>query len=259
MKVVILCGGKGTRLRQETEYRPKPMVSIGAYPILWHIMKIYAHHGHRDFVLCLGYKGEMIKEYFRDYLWNTGDVTLKLGSKSDIVFHDKHDEEDWSVTLAETGPESMTARRIKMIQRHIPDGEPFLLTYGDGLADININAAIAAHQASGKACTLSAVHPAGRFGSIGIENDGRIHYFQEKPQVESAYINGGFLVCEHRVFDYLGDDNIMFEREPITRLVEAGELNAYRHEGWWQPMDTYQESEHLNQLWSSGKAPWKCW
>jgi glucose-1-phosphate cytidylyltransferase len=259
MKVVILCGGKGTRLREETEYRPKPMVSIGAYPILWHIMKLYAHYGHREFVLCLGYKGEMIKEYFRNYHWNTGDVTLKLGRDSDPVFHDRHDEEDWSVTLAETGPESLTARRIKLIQRHIPVGEPFLLTYGDGLSNIDINAAIASHEASGKACTISAVHPAGRFGSMGIDINGHIHTFQEKPQVETAYVNGGFMVCDHRVFDYLGDDNVMLEREPIARLVEARELNAYRHEGWWQPMDTYQETEHLNRLWASGAAPWKLW
>src|SRR5688572_11714474 len=169
MKVVILCGGKGTRLREETEYRPKPMVPIGPRPILWHIMKIYAHYGHRDFILCLGYKGEMIKEYFRNYLWNTCDVTISLGRTAAARFHDRHDEEDWNVTLADTGEDSMTAYRVKAIQRYIPRGESFMLTYGDGLAPIDINALLVAHKASKKVCTISAVHPAGRFGALRID------------------------------------------------------------------------------------------
>ncbi len=260
MKVVILCGGKGTRLREETEYRPKPMVPIGGYPILWHIMKIYAHYGHREFVICLGYKGDLIKEYFRNYLWNTGDVTLSLGREQAVTYHDRHDEEDWNVTLAETGESSMTAFRVKQIQKYIPEGEPFLLTYGDGVSNIDINASIENHKASGKVCTVSAVHPAGRFGSMRIEPDGRIHQFQEKPQMESAYVNGGFMVCNHQMFDYLTDDpGVMLERAPIAKLVQDHQLNAYRHEGWWQPMDTYQESQHLNDLWARGEAPWRVW
>jgi glucose-1-phosphate cytidylyltransferase len=260
MKVVILCGGKGTRLREETEYRPKPMVPIGSRPILWHIMKYYAHCGHKDFVLCLGYKGDMIKDFFRNYLWNTCDVTLSLGRKPQLKLHDHHTEEDWNVTLADTGEESMTAYRVKLIQRHIPKGEPFLLTYGDGLSNIDINASIKAHKKSKKICTLSAVHPAGRFGQIQIDDSGGIHSFTEKPNMEAAYINGGYMVCDHKIFNYLPDDpNVMLERDPINNLVRDGQLNSYRHEGFWQPMDTYQESQHLNRLWAEGKAPWKIW
>lgn len=260
MKVVILCGGKGTRLREETEFRPKPMVPIGGKPILWHIMKSYAHYGHKDFILCLGYKGDMIKDYFRNYLWNTCDITLKLGRTSEITCHNNHDEEDWNVTMADTGEDSMTAFRVKTIQRYIPAGEPFLLTYGDGLATIDINASIASHQASGKVCTLSAVHPAGRFGALRVEEDGQIHSFSEKPQIEDTLVNGGYMVCEHRMFDYLpADPNMMLEREPMDNLVRDAQLHAYRHQGFWQPMDTYQESQHLNALWNSGAAPWKVW
>jgi glucose-1-phosphate cytidylyltransferase len=260
MKVVILCGGKGTRLREETEFRPKPMVPVGHRPILWHIMKSYAHHGHREFVLCLGYKGEMIKEYFRNYHWNVCDTTLRLGRNPSIEYHDRHAEEDWTVTLADTGEESLTAFRIKQIQRYIPAGEPFLLTYGDGLSTIDISASIASHRAAGKVCTVSAVHPAGRFGALRIEADGDIRTFNEKPQFEEAYVNGGYMVCEHRLFDYLpADEQLMFERQPMERLVREGQLNAFKHEGFWQPMDTYQEANYLNQLWSAGKAPWKLW
>lgn len=260
MKVVILCGGRGTRLREETEFRPKPMVPIGGRPILWHIMKTYAHYGHKDFVLCLGYKGEQIKEYFRNYLWNTCDTTLKLGPKSDIIYHSGHEEEDWSVTLADTGESSGTAHRIKRIQRYIPAGESFLLTYGDGLSTIDINATIKSHKQAGKVCTLSAVHPAGRFGALRIETSGSIHSFNEKPQFEEAYVNGGYMVCDHRLFDYLPDDpSMMFERKPMEDLVHDKQLNSYRHEGFWQPMDTYQESQFLNEVWAAGNAPWKVW
>jgi len=260
MKVVILCGGKGTRLREETEYRPKPMVPIGGKPILWHIMKTYAHYGHKEFILCLGYRGDMIKEFFRDYLWNTCDVTVELGQDSPIQFHARHDEEDWKVTLANTGEDSMTAYRVKAIQRYIPAGESFLLTYGDGLGTIDINAVIASHTVSGKVCTISAVHPAGRFGSLRIENDGAIHTFSEKPQFEEAYVNGGYMVCEHRMFDYLPcDPSMMLERKPMDDMVRDRQLNAYRHEGFWQPMDTYQEMQYLNSLWTEGNAPWKVW
>lgn len=260
MKVVILCGGKGTRLREETEYRPKPMVPVGNRPILWHIMKTYAHYGHREFILCLGYKGEMIKEYFRNYLWNTSDVTLMLGRSPGIIFHDGHDEEDWSVTLAETGENSMTAFRVRQVKRYIPAGETFLLTYGDGLSTIDINASVAAHKAAGKICTISAVHPAGRFGSLRLESDGGIRAFNEKPQFEESYVNGGYMVCDHRIFEYLPDDpGMMLERSPMDNLVRDNQLNAYQHEGFWQPMDTYQEAQYLNRLWAEGTAPWKIW
>jgi len=260
MKVVILCGGKGTRLREETEFRPKPMVPIGNRPILWHIMKTYAYHGHREFILCLGYKGDMIREYFRNYLWNTCDATMMLGHHPGVEFHEHHEEEDWSVTLADTGEESMTAYRVQRVRRYLNKGEPFLLTYGDGLSDIDINATIASHKKAGKACTISAVHPAGRFGSLRIEDDGSIHTFSEKPQFEEAYVNGGYMVCGERLFDYLPDDpGVMLEREPMEALVRDGQLNAYRHEGFWQPMDTYQESQYLNRIWAEGKAPWKVW
>lgn len=257
MKVVILCGGKGTRLREETEFRPKPMVPIGNRPILWHIMKIYSQAGHQDFILCLGYKGEMIKEYFRNYLWNTCDVTLSLGRQQEIKYHNHHDEEHWTVTLADTGEESGTGYRIKQIEKYIEPGETFLLTYGDGLADININEAITCHRQAGKILTISAVHPAGRFGALNVEEDGSVQTFMEKPQYEAAYVNGGYMVCDYRVFQYLQcGPETMFERGPIEALVRDRQLNCYRHEGFWQPMDTYQESQYLNQLWRDDKAPW---
>lgn len=260
MKVVILCGGKGTRLREETEFRPKPMVPIGGQPILWHIMKYYAHFGHRDFILCLGYKGDMIKDYFRNYLWNRCDVTISLGRKPGAKFHDHHEEEDWSVTLADTGLESQTGHRLKQIKRHLQPGEPFLMTYGDGLSDIDVNASIAAHQKYQRIVTISAVHPAGRFGMMALDDDGRIHRFHEKPQVEAVWVNGGFMVCDPRVFEYIPDDpTCSFERGPIGKLLEDGQLHSYKHEGWWQPMDTYQEMTYLNGLWSEGRAPWKVW
>ena len=260
MKVVILCGGKGTRLREETEYRPKPMVPVGRYPILWHIMKTYAHYGHKEFILCLGYKGDVIKNYFRNYLWNTSDSTLNLGSGSPVKFNDRHAEEDWTVTLADTGEHSMTAFRVKKIQRYIPQGEPFLLTYGDGLSTIDINSSIKEHKASGKICTIAAVHPAGRFGALRIEDGGHIRNFTEKPQFEEAYVNGGYMVCDHKLFDYLPlDPTVMLERDPMDKLVADHQLHAFKHEGFWQPMDTYQETEYLNKLWFESNAPWKVW
>lgn len=260
MKVVILCGGKGTRLREETEYRPKPMVPIGRQPILWHIMKYYAHFGHKEFILCLGYKGEMIKDYFRNYLWNTCDISLSLSRQPKVQFHGRHSEEDWTVTLADTGEDSMTAYRVRLIRRHIPPGEAFLLTYGDGLSSIDINASIKAHRKAKKICTVSAVHPAGRFGAMKIDESGAIHTFTEKPQIEATYINGGYMVCDDKLFEYLPDDPAcMLERDPITKLVSEGQLHSFKHEGFWQPMDTYQEAQYLNRLWAEGKAPWKVW
>jgi glucose-1-phosphate cytidylyltransferase len=260
MKVVILCGGKGTRLREETEYRPKPMVPIGGRPILWHIMKIYAQHGHNDFVLCLGYKGDMIKDFFRNYLWTTSDVTLRLGRAPAIHFHDRHDEENWNVTLADTGENTLTGGRIKCIQRYIGDDPEFLLTYGDGVGNIDVNAVIDFHRSHGKLLTLTAVHPPGRFGEIGLGERGQIATFNEKPQAEGGYINGGFFVVSRKVFDYLEDtDNVMFEQAPLLKIMADKQLMAYQHNGFWQPMDTYMEQVLLNRLWTDGKAPWKTW
>lgn len=260
MKVVILCGGKGTRLREETEFRPKPMVPIGDRPILWHIMKYYAHFGHKEFILCLGYKGDMIKDYFRNYLWNTCDITLSLGREPAARFHSRHNEEDWNVTLADTGENSMTAYRIRMVERYLGSDETFLLTYGDGVGNIDIPGSIAHHQKSGKVCTLSAVHPPGRFGELGIDNDNTIHGFNEKPQAEGGYINGGYMVCSRSLFDYLPDDpGMMLEQAPMKKLTADGKLSAFKHDGFWQPMDTFQEFGLLNKLWDDGKAPWKVW
>ncbi len=260
MKVVILCGGKGTRLREETEYRPKPMVPIGNYPIIWHIMKTYAHFGHKDFILCLGHKGSFIKDYFRNYLWNISDVQMRLSQGSELLFHNQNGENDWAVTLAETGEDSMTAYRVKSIQKYIPSGETFLLTYGDGLSNIDINESIKSHVLSSKICSLAAVHPAGRFGALRIDKNGSIQTFIEKPQFEESYVNGGYMVCDYKIFSYLTNDhNVMLEREPMNNLVQSNQLNAYRHDGFWQPMDTYQEMEYLNNLWRNNKAPWKVW
>jgi len=260
MKVIILCGGKGTRLREETEFRPKPMVPIGNRPILWHIMKTYAHHGYKEFILCLGYKGEMIKDYFRNYLWHTCDTTLSLGRTAAVHFHNRHDEEDWQVTLADTGENSMTAYRIRQIERYLGKDETFLLTYGDGVGSVNIPASIEQHHASKKICTLTAVCPPGRFGELGLDADFTVHGFNEKPQAEGGYINGGYMVCDRRIFGYLPDDpTMMMEAEPMRRLTEDRQLAAFRHEGFWQPMDTFQEFTLLNRLWESGDAPWKVW
>lgn len=260
MKVVILCGGKGTRLREETEFRPKPMVPIGNRPILWHIMKIYAHHGHKDFILCLGYKGDMIRDYFRNYLWHTCDATLSLGQASAVRFHDRHDEEDWTVTLADTGENAMTAYRVRQIQRYIGDDRNFLLTYGDGVGDVDINASITQHENSGALCTLTAVHPPGRFGELGLSSRSVVESFNEKPQAEGGFINGGFMVCSRGLFAYLPNDpSVMLEQAPLKTLAVEGRLGAHIHAGFWQPMDTYQEFTLLNKLWDGGRAPWKVW
>ncbi|HPA20667.1 MAG TPA: glucose-1-phosphate cytidylyltransferase [Verrucomicrobiae bacterium] len=260
MKVVILCGGKGTRLREETEYRPKPMVPIGNRPILWHIMKMYAHYGHRDFILCLGYKGDIIRDYFRNYLWHTCDVTLALGDNLSVEFHNSHEEHDWRVTLADTGEETMTGGRIKRIERYLGSDEDFLMTYGDGVGDVDISSAIRFHRTHGKILTVTAVHPPGRFGEMGLESNGRVTEFNEKPQAEGGWINGGFFVASRRVFSYLENcDEIMFEQDPLRRLAVDGELVAYRHKGFWQPMDTFAEFNFLNGLWAKGAAPWQVW
>lgn len=260
MKVVILCGGKGTRLREETEFRPKPMLPIGNRPILWHIMKTYAHYGHKEFILCLGYKGDMIRDYFRNYLWHTCDATLVLGRRPSVKFRNKHDEEDWKVTLADTGENSMTAFRVRQIEKYLGTDKQFLLTYGDGVGDIDIPASIKQHERSRKICTMTAVHPPGRFGELGLDTESAVRGFNEKPQTEGGYINGGFMVCSRKLFAYLPDDpDMMLEQEPMKRLTSEGQLAAFKHEGFWQPMDTFQEYSLLNRLWDAQQAPWKIW
>lgn len=257
MKVVILCGGKGTRLYEETEYRPKPMVPVGGRPILWHIMKRYAHYGYSDFVLCLGYKGDMIKDYFRNYRWHAGDIALNVGDPRSVEFLNPNEESDWSVTLAETGKDSMTAHRIFQIKQYVKNEDTFLLTYGDGLGDIDISAAVDFHKKQGKLCTITGVHPPGRFGELGIGKDSAVTEFNEKPQASEGYINGGYMVCSRKIFDYLSDDpSVMFEHSPMKTLVADGQVAVYRHSGFWQPMDTLAEHRYLNQLWNEGKAPW---
>jgi glucose-1-phosphate cytidylyltransferase len=257
MKVVVLCGGSGTRLREETEFRPKPMVDIGGRPILWHIMKTYAHYGFTDFVLCLGYKGHAIKEYFLNYEAMNNDFTICMGEKSKIQYHDQHGEQGFTVTLADTGAESMTGGRIARIQRYI-DGETFLLTYGDGVADVDVRRLFEFHQSHGKIATVTSVAPVSRFGVIELHDDDRVRVFKEKPQT-AGWMNAGYFVLNRGVFDYLGGDDCIFEREPLERLAADGQLMAYRHEGFFFAMDTYREYQHLNDLWRRGAAPWRVW
>ena len=257
MKVVILCGGQGTRLREETEYRPKPLVDVGGKPILWHIMKTYAHHGFREFVLCLGYRGNMIKEYFLNYEAMNNDFTISLGQESRLHFNGKHEEQNFKVTLAETGPETMTGGRIKRIEKYV-DGDTFLVTYGDGLADVNITELLAFHKSHGKLATVTTVRPQSRFGILDTASDGRVLAFREKPQVD-GWASAGYLVFSRKLFQYIDADDCTLEREPMERLAAEGELMAYRHEGFFFAMDTYREYLHLNELWQSGKAPWRVW
>jgi glucose-1-phosphate cytidylyltransferase len=257
MKVVILCGGLGTRLREETEFRPKPMVPIGDRPILWHIMKTYAHYGFTQFVLCLGYKGESIKEYFRNYQWNTSDVSLKLGARPQIKYHNQHSEEDWTVTLVDTGQTTQTGGRLKRVMPHI-DSDTFLLTYGDGVTDSNIRESVRFHLRRRALLTLTAVRSPGRFGDLTLEGDA-VAGFQEKPTHGEHYINGGFFVVDKRIGEYLTDDNCVLEQEPMNRLAQERKLHAYKHTGFWQCMDTYREQQLLTGLWNSGRAPWKVW
>lgn len=257
MKVVILCGGLGTRLREETEYRPKPLVDVGGYPILWHIMKIYAHSGFRDFVLCLGYRGNMIKEYFLNYEAMNNDFSICLGCKNHVVYHGAHKEQDFHVTLADTGLETMTGGRVKRVERYVDD-DTFLVTYGDGVADLNVRALVDFHRGHGRLATVTTVRPVSRFGVLDIRDDFSVSSFVEKPQIE-GWASAGFFVFNRRVFDYLNGDDCVLEREPLERLAREGQLVAYRHDGFFYAMDTYREYKFLNDLWASRKAPWKVW
>ena len=255
MQAVILAGGLGTRLGEETSVRPKPMIEIGGMPIIWHIMKLYSAHGVNDFIVCLGYKGYLIKEYFANYFLHTADVTIDLANNS-IDVHQKRSE-PWRITLVDTGEETMTGGRIKAIKPYLKDGDPFCLTYGDGLSSIDITALIAFHKAHGRKATISAVAPPGRFGAIEFDGD-RVHNFREKPDGDGAFINGGFFVAEPSVLDLIDGPQTLWEREPLERLAASGELMAFRHSGFWQPMDTLRDKIALEELWRTG-APWKCW
>ena len=222
-------------------------------------MKTYAHYGHKEFIICLGYKGDLIKDYFRNYHWNTSDVTLRLGAKPEIRYHNEHDEEDWEVTLVDTGKETQTGGRIRRVLPFIDEGETFLMTYGDGLTDSNINETIRFHEESGAKATMTAVSPAGRFGDLEMDESGVITSFMEKPEEGSNLINGGYFVMDRRIADYLPGDSCVFERDPMARLVEERQLAAYVHRGFWQCMDTFREQQMLTRLWENGEAPWKVW
>ena len=255
MKAVILAGGLGTRLGEETQTMPKPMVSIGDSPILWHIMKLYSAYGVNEFVVCLGYKGYAIKEYFANYFLHRADVTFDLTTNS-LQIHSGR-VEPWKVTLIETGPDTMTGGRLKRVRDHVGD-ETFCMTYGDGLADIDIGALLAFHRQQGRAATVTAVRPPGRFGVLDIDGE-RVRGFREKPLGDGAWINGGFFVLEPRVLDLIAGDATSWELEPMEALARDGQLAAYRHEGFWQPMDTLRERNLLQALWDGGRAPWKVW
>jgi glucose-1-phosphate cytidylyltransferase len=257
MKVVILCGGQGTRLREETEYRPKPLVEIGGKPILWHIMKIYARYGFRDFVLCLGYRGNMIKDYFLNYEAMNNDFTICLGRGSRIDFNGKHEEQDFRVTLVDTGQETLTGGRIKRVEKYL-DGETFLVTYGDGVSDVNIEELVAFHRSHGKMATVTTVRPRSRFGVLGTADNGQVLAFNEKPELE-GWASAGFFVFERKLLEYIDDDGCALESRPLERLAGEGELMAYHHRGFFFAMDTYREYLYLNELWQSGKAPWMVW
>ena len=258
MKVVLLAGGLGTRLREETEFRPKPMVEVGGKPILWHLMKIFASHGLTDFVVCAGYKGEHIKQYFLNYAAHNNDFTVTLGRPGEITFHDAHLESDWTVTVADTGPSTLTAGRVERIERYVA-GERFIVTYGDGLADIDVTSLVDFHAGHGREATLTTVRPTSRFGLVDADDQGLVTRFREKPQSD-GWVNAGFFVFEPSVFDHLrNSDDVMLENEPLTALAANGQLASYRHDGFWQPMDTSREHVLLNELWKSGSAPWAVW
>jgi glucose-1-phosphate cytidylyltransferase len=257
VKVVILCGGQGTRLREETEFRPKPLVEVGGRPILWHIMKTYAEAGFREFVLCLGYKGSMIKEYFLNYEAMNNDFTVCLGKGHRIAYHDEHEEQDFHVTLADTGADSQTGGRLQRVRKYIGD-EPFLLTYGDGVADVNLKSLIEFHRAHGKTATVTTVRPVSRYGILELTEKFAVRQFIEKPQID-GWASAGYFVFQPEIFDLLTGDDCILEQEPLAQLAGRGDLMAYQHEGFFFAMDTYREYKYLNDLWAAGKAPWKTW
>jgi len=256
MKAVILAGGLGTRISEETIIKPKPMIEIGGKPILWHIMKIYSFHGINDFIICCGYKGYVIKEYFANYFLHQSDITFDM-SKNEMKIHQER-VEPWKVTLIDTGEQTMTGGRIKRIKDYLDNGEDFCLTYGDGLANIDITKLIAFHKNHNKLATLSAIYPPGRFGALDIKEN-QVTSFSEKPRGDGAFINGGFFVLNSKALDYIQDDNTIWEQEPLKKLASDGELMSFKHEDFWQPMDTLRDKHLLEELWESEKAPWKLW
>lgn len=256
MKAVILAGGLGTRFSEETSLRPKPMIEIGGMPILWHIMKIYSAHGINDFVICCGYKGYVIKEYFANYSLHTSDVTIDLATNSMTVHHRR--AEPWRVTLIDTGEDTLTGGRLRRVAEYVRDEEAFCFTYGDGVGDIDITKLIAFHHGHGRKATLTATLAPGRFGALQLD-DGEVEMFHEKPEGDGAFINGGFFVLSPSVIDYIEGDHTTWEQEPLKQLAAQGELMAFEHRGFWQPMDTLRDKTHLEGLWKSGEAPWKLW
>ena len=257
MKVLILAGGFGTRLSEETDIKPKPMVEIGGKPILWHIMKIYSQYGLNEFVILLGYKGYYIKEYFANYFLHQSDVTIDMQTGKLEVLNNS--SEPWKITLLDTGLETMTGGRVKRAQNFVED-EPFMLTYGDGVSDINIEELVKFHKSHGKAMTMTSAQPEGRFGALNIDNNNQVHEFKEKPKGDGNWINAGFFVCESKVFDYIDNDtNAVFEQDPLMNLAKDGEIFTYKHDGFWKPMDSLKDKNYLNKLWDQNKAPWKVW
>jgi glucose-1-phosphate cytidylyltransferase len=257
MKVVILAGGFGTRISEEAYLKPKPMIEVGGKPIIWHIMKIYSSHGVNEFIICCGYKGYVIKEYFANYFLHMSDVTFDMVNNQ-MQVHQRY-AEPWKVTLVDTGEETMTGGRLKRVFSHIKDEEAFCLTYGDGVSNVNITELIAFHKAQGVKASLTATTPPGRFGALVLDNAHKVRTFQEKPKGDGGMINGGFFVLSPQVIDYIADDQTYWEREPLERLAEEGQLAAFQHHGFWQPMDTLRDKTHLEELWATGHAPWKVW
>jgi len=258
MKVVILCGGRGMRLNEETEFRPKPLIQVGGRPILWHIMKTYAHYGFREFVLCLGYRGDMIREYFLNYEAMSNDFTIRLGQRHSIAYDEAHSEQDFRVTLADTGLETMTGGRIKKVEKYI-DGDTFMVTYGDGVGNINIKKLLDFHNSHGKIATVTGVRPPSLFGELVVK-DNRALIFSEKPQTSAGLISGGFFIFHRKLFDYLtDDDNCDFEKGTLEQIAAEEELMVYIHDGLWACMDTYRDVEYLNKLWQNNQAFWKVW
>jgi len=257
MKAVILAGGLGTRLSEETDLRPKPMVEIGCKPILWHIMKTYSAHGVNDFVICCGYKSYMIKEYFANYFLHQSDVTFRMKDNSMQVH--QNNAEPWAVTLVDTGENTMTGGRLKRVKDYVKDEEAFCFTYGDGVGNVDITRLIQFHQAHGKQATLTATRPPGRYGALKLGHDDSVERFQEKPQGDGSWINGGYFVLSPKVIERIADDSSIWEGEALSGLAKDGQLSAFKHDGFWQPMDTLREKVYLNELWNTGKAPWKVW
>jgi len=256
MKAVILAGGLGTRISEETSARPKPMVEIGGKPILWHVMKIYSAHGINDFIICLGYKGYMIKEYFANYFLHMSDVTIDI-KHNKLEIH-QNSAEPWRVTLVDTGENTMTGGRLKRVSQYLDD-EDFCFTYGDGVGDVDITRLVNFHKDQGRLVTLTATQPPGRFGALNLESGSKVVSFQEKPHGDGSWINGGFFILSPKVIEYIESDATIWERDPMEKLAAEGQMSAYLHHGFWQPMDTLRDKNHLEELWASGKAPWKTW